>query len=364
MPATSAPVALLCAAQAQQALPLLQRLAARTKDVRFEAQLRELIAVALAALGKREEAISAFKEVVRELPAHLPGAGSGGAAARRWAATCRPGSSRRAPGATPPPLELKLPAEVALLHRMGLDRDAATVLFEPRETAVAQSCAALGRSAVRAVRAARGRRPALRSRARCRDSRRPDRAPGPRSRWMWDCVYPRPYADLVTSAERERLLAARRAVGGHASRERLPARGALARRRGRSAAAHADHRRKGRGGAGREDRAGGADPRSRQRPPRLGIPAQAARQLSGQLAVGARGLQRRAPRRQSLAAQAAKRCRSTCSSRASRTKRRAATSRACSPTPPATPTWKAAKAPSRLRPLELPRGVKLPDDSY
>jgi soluble lytic murein transglycosylase len=33
-----------------------------------------------------------------------------------------------------------------------------------------------------------------------------DRAPGPRSRWMWDCVYPRPYSELVTRAERERLL--------------------------------------------------------------------------------------------------------------------------------------------------------------
>jgi len=33
-----------------------------------------------------------------------------------------------------------------------------------------------------------------------------DRAPGPRSRWMWDCVYPRPYAEIVTRAERELLL--------------------------------------------------------------------------------------------------------------------------------------------------------------
>jgi soluble lytic murein transglycosylase len=198
-------VALLCAAQPQPALPLLQRLAARTKDVRFEAQLRELIAVALAATGKREEAISAFKEVVRSFPLTFP-ALTAAARLRGLGSDLPPWLEPPASGATPSPLELKLPAEVALLHRLGLDRDAATVLFS-HEKRLSRShaprsgealCELYGQLDVADRRYAVGQDAATRAGL--------DRAPGPRSRWMWDCVYPRPYADLVTSAERERLL--------------------------------------------------------------------------------------------------------------------------------------------------------------
>jgi soluble lytic murein transglycosylase len=198
-------VALLCAAQAQPALPLLQRLAARTKDERFEAQLRELIAVALLTLGKREEAIAAFKDVVRSFPLTVP-ALEAAARLRELGSDLPPWLEPPASGATPPPLELKLPAEVALLHRLGLDRDASTVLLG-HEKRLSRShaprsgealCELYGQLEVADRRYAVGQEAATRAGL--------DRAPGPRSRWMWDCVYPRPYADLVMSAERERLL--------------------------------------------------------------------------------------------------------------------------------------------------------------
>lgn len=198
-------VALLCAGQAEPALPLLNRLAARTKDVRFEAQLRELIAVALATSGKRDEAIAAFKDVVRSFPLTFP-ALVAAARLRALGSELPPWLEPASSGATPSVLELKLPAEVALLHRLGLDRDASQVLIG-HEKRLSRShaprsgealCELYGQLEVADRRYSIGQDAATRAGL--------DRAPGPRSRWMWDCVYPRPYADLVTNAEREKLL--------------------------------------------------------------------------------------------------------------------------------------------------------------
>ena len=198
-------VALLCAGQAADALPLLNRLVARTKDYRFEAQLRELTAVGLLTTGKRDEAIAAFKEVVAKFPLSFPALAAGArlrALGSDLPAWLEPPSS----GATPTPLELKLPADVALLHRLGLEGDAASALIG-QERRLSRShaprsgealCELYGLLEVADRRYAIGQDAATRAGL--------DRAPGPRSRWMWDCVYPRPYADLVTRAERERLL--------------------------------------------------------------------------------------------------------------------------------------------------------------
>jgi soluble lytic murein transglycosylase len=198
-------VALLSAGQAAGALPLLNRLVTRTKDVRFEAQLRELVGVALLGSGKREEARAAFKDVVATFPLTFPALV---AAARLRAlgselpAWLEPASA----GSAPPPLELKLPADVALLHRLGLDGDASLALAA-QERRLSRShaprsgealCELYGLLDVADRRYAVGQDAATRLGL--------DRAPGPRSRWMWDCVYPRPYADLVTRAERELLL--------------------------------------------------------------------------------------------------------------------------------------------------------------
>jgi soluble lytic murein transglycosylase len=198
-------VALLAAGQGAEALPLLGRLAARSKDVRVEAQLRELLGVALLTIGKRDEAAAAFRDVIAKYPLSFPALV---AAARLRAlgsdlpAWLEPPSS----GATPPPLDLKLPADVALLHRLGLEGDAAQALVtQERRLSRAHAprssealCELYGLLEVADRRYAIGQDAAT--------SAGLDRAPGPRSRWMWDCVYPRPYPDLVTHAERELLL--------------------------------------------------------------------------------------------------------------------------------------------------------------
>jgi soluble lytic murein transglycosylase len=198
-------VALLAGGQAVEALPLLNRLVARTKDPRFEAQLRQLAAVAQLTSGKRDEAVSAFKDVVRSFPlsfAALVAAARLRSLGSDIPAWLEPASTM----AAPPPLDLKLPADVALLHRLGLDGDAAAALL-PHERRLSRHhaprsgealCELYGLLEVADRRYAVGQDAATRAGL--------DRAPGPRSRWMWDCVYPRPYADLVTRAERELLL--------------------------------------------------------------------------------------------------------------------------------------------------------------
>jgi soluble lytic murein transglycosylase len=198
-------VSLLAGGQAAESLPLLNRLITRTKDARFEAQLRELLAVALLTTGKREEAIAAFKDVVREFPLTFP-ALVAAARLRSLGSELPAWLEPAASGATPSPLELKLPADAALLHRLGLESDAAVAL-NGQERRLSRSnaprsgealCELYGLLDVADRRYAVGQDAATRAGL--------DRAPGPRSRWMWDCVYPRPYADLVTRAERERLL--------------------------------------------------------------------------------------------------------------------------------------------------------------
>jgi soluble lytic murein transglycosylase len=198
-------VALLAAGQGAESLPLLQRLATRTKDVRFEAQLRELCAVALLAMGKRDEAIHAFRDVIARFPLSFPALAAAGrlrALGSSLPAWMDPPSSAAAPS----PLELKLPADVALLHRLGLDADASLALSaQERRLSRAHAprsgealCELYGLLDVADRRYSIGQDAATRLGL--------DRAPGPRSRWMWDCVYPRPHADSVLRAERELLL--------------------------------------------------------------------------------------------------------------------------------------------------------------
>ncbi len=198
-------VALLARERASEALPLLTRLAQRTKDARFEGQLRQLAAVALQMSGKRDDAIAAYKQVIRDFPLSFAALMAGArlrALGSELPAWLEPASST----AAPPPLDLKLPAEVVLLHRLGLDADAAAALTT-HERRLARShaprsaealCELYGLLDVADRRYVVGQDAATRLGL--------DRAPGPRSRWMWDCVYPRPHADLVTRAERELLL--------------------------------------------------------------------------------------------------------------------------------------------------------------
>jgi soluble lytic murein transglycosylase len=198
-------VALLASKQPAAAAPLFKSLLLRAKDERFRARVRQLHGAALLMAGQREPAVRELTEVMRSYPltfaalaarARLEAAG---AEVPRWLEP-----ARAAPA--PAPLDLKLPADVALLHRLGLDRDADELLSE-HESRLSRSHAPRSNEALCELYGqleVAGRRYRI-GQAAASDAGL-DFAPSPRSRWMWDCVYPKPYQELVTRTERELLL--------------------------------------------------------------------------------------------------------------------------------------------------------------
>lgn len=198
-------VALLSGGQAAAALPLLTRLVARAKDQRLEGQLNELLALGLLLSGKRTEAVAAFKDVIAKFPLSFAALASA-ARLRSLGGELPAWLEPAVAGASPAPLDLKLPANVATLRRLGLDGDASSALI-PHERRISQKYAPRSGEALcelYGLLEVADRRYQLAQDAVTRAGL--DRAPGPRSRWMWDCVYPRAHAELVTRAERELLL--------------------------------------------------------------------------------------------------------------------------------------------------------------
>lgn len=198
-------IALLSAGQPMAALPLLSRLIARTDDARFEGQLRELLAVGQLLAGKRDEAVASFKEVIEKFPLSF-GALMAASRLRALGAELPAWLAPPSAGAALPPLELTLPANVALLHRFGLDGDASLALTSHERRLSRQHAPRSGEALCElyGLLEVAERRYQVAQDAVTRAGL--ERAPGPRSRWMWDCVYPRPHADLVARAERELLL--------------------------------------------------------------------------------------------------------------------------------------------------------------
>jgi soluble lytic murein transglycosylase len=106
-------------------------------------------------------------------------------------------------GAHRSPLAVELPPKVKLLHKVGLDHDAEDAL-ERYETSLQKRYAPRGEEALcRAygVLSSAGRRYRVGQRA-ARWSEL-SQAPSSDSRWLWDCIYPRPYESLVKEAGQE-----------------------------------------------------------------------------------------------------------------------------------------------------------------
>jgi soluble lytic murein transglycosylase len=102
-----------------------------------------------------------------------------------------------------PALSIELPAKAKLLISLGLDDDAEREL-EKQEKAIERThaprgdealCRAYGQLSSAARRYRVGQRAARWAEL--------VTAPGGENRWLWDCIYPRPYAALVDEAERQ-----------------------------------------------------------------------------------------------------------------------------------------------------------------
>jgi soluble lytic murein transglycosylase len=188
-----------------QAAPVFERLARREGDALRLAAYRHLHAVALAEAGDKARASQLFRRTIRDAPLSFAALMSA-ARLRQQGESPPPLIQPAASGPNPAPLKLVLPAKVALLHRIGLDRDAEAELalheqqirtaFGVRgNEAVCQAYAQLS-TAERRYRA--GRHAA--------SSKALRQAPSAATRWLWECLYPRPYQSLVQAAEQQHRL--------------------------------------------------------------------------------------------------------------------------------------------------------------
>jgi soluble lytic murein transglycosylase len=197
----------LCALETDQPLPAAHafaQLAARASDRRSAARLRYLEASSLALGNQKDEALSAFSEVARAEPLTFFGL----AARARLAAAGAPLPPVLADGAVARrvPLDLRLPADVATLSRLGLARDAERELTR-QEASISRDYAPRGAEALCEAYGSLG--VALRRYRLAQDvvkGRALDSTPSEANRWAWQCLYPTPYLSLVeATAKREQL---------------------------------------------------------------------------------------------------------------------------------------------------------------
>ena len=195
-------VALLASGQHQKAAKTLEQLAEVEKDDQDCASLRELSGIALAGAGKKTEAAQAFRRVIEERPLSFQALAAATRLATLGEALPPP---IEAPKSAPirPTLAVELPPKVRLLRSLGFDSDAESALVDSEEAVRRQYaprgdealCKMYGQLSEASRRYRVGQRVA-----------RPEelnRAPASDTRWLWECVYPTPYEDLVRAAEKK-----------------------------------------------------------------------------------------------------------------------------------------------------------------
>jgi soluble lytic murein transglycosylase len=199
-------IASLLARDFQTARRKFEELAAdRRGDALAFARARNLSALAAFRDGDRTHAVATWSEIARTYPLS-------------WAALVARARLRDAAAAVPPhfdggeassetdaSLQVRLPPPVDVLHRIGLDSDAETFLTTRERSLVA---AAPGRSTELLCTAYgaldRGKR--RYQIAAQIPSALLVNAPAAKTRWAWDCAYPRPYEEIVRAAEEQESL--------------------------------------------------------------------------------------------------------------------------------------------------------------
>jgi soluble lytic murein transglycosylase len=197
----------LAAGRHASAAKELGALASASKSEHEAALYRELVGVAHLGAGDHKAAADSFRAVIRQAPLSFAALAAGA----RLSALGESPPSPIEPGAEPasaPPIAIELPAKVRLLAHLGLDHDAEQELAT-REEALEKAhaprsaealCQAYSELSGAARRYSVGQRAARWSLL--------TSAPGPGTRWLWDCIYPRPYQPIVRDAEQEHGLPA------------------------------------------------------------------------------------------------------------------------------------------------------------
>lgn len=190
------PIARLALGQAAAAEKEIQDLFNHEKDELTRARWLELLGVAAQALGKNPLAIARFSQVIQERPLSYP-ALLASARLRALGQPEPPPIGPATPVPSPPELVLELPDKVRRLHSVGLD-EAAEEALRSEEGALkglygARSGEALCRLYSR-LEIAR-RRYQVAQTAASWSVLKYEATPG--TAWQPDCIYPRPYSQMV-----------------------------------------------------------------------------------------------------------------------------------------------------------------------
>ena len=156
-------------------------------------------ALASAKDGDKTHAIARWTEIARTRPLSWP-ALIARARLAEMGASLPPLIEPADASGQPEPLEVRLPPPVDLLHRIGLDADAEDALRE-RENVVTQVAAGRSTEALCAAYGILGHARRRYQVALQIPNAMFAQAPGPKTRWAWECAYPTPYETHVRARE-------------------------------------------------------------------------------------------------------------------------------------------------------------------
>jgi soluble lytic murein transglycosylase len=191
----------LLAGETRAARAAFEQLVEDEPDPVMSSRMADMAALAAMRDGDRTHAVARWTDVARSRPLSWPALVARARLAQAGVAVPPAIEPVEAPqGTDPPPLVVTVPAPADLLHRLGLEVDAEAALHD-REGAVTMGAGGRAPEALCRAYGEIGRARRRYQIAQTLPSALFNAAPGPRTRWAWDCAFPAPYADAVAAAE-------------------------------------------------------------------------------------------------------------------------------------------------------------------
>jgi soluble lytic murein transglycosylase len=193
--------------QAKAARASFERLVEDEADPLLSARMADMAALAATHDGDRAHAVARWTDVARSRPLSWPALVARARLREIGESLPAPIDPSDGAPADAGALAVTLPPPADLLHRLGLESDAEAALHDRENLATAGA----GGRALEALCEAYGELGRARRRyqvSQTLPSSLLATAPGPRSRWAWECAFPSPYADTVRSVEQGEKLPA------------------------------------------------------------------------------------------------------------------------------------------------------------
>jgi soluble lytic murein transglycosylase len=191
----------LLSGETKSSRAVFEQLVEDEPDPIVSSRMADMAALAALRDGDRTHAVARWTDVARSRPLSWPAIVARARLAQAGAPVPPAIDPVEVPqGTDPPPLSVVVPPPADLLHQLGLEVDAESALHD-REGAVTMGA---GGRAPEALCKAYGQIGRARRRyqiALSLPSALFTAAPGPRTRWAWECAYPAPYPEDVHAAE-------------------------------------------------------------------------------------------------------------------------------------------------------------------